>query len=122
MIEEGPQEQEDPNQIDVLHQLQEAGVDLDAIDSQGKKASDYFRSSSVGLHGFEETVRWIGMHFKEEQYVLQEAKIVRTFREARAAAFKDVSIPNEVMKREISERETEWWIVPDDQAPTNSSG
>ena len=125
MIERRLQEQVDLDQLNVLRHFVEAGVDLDAIDSQGKKASDYLRSSSVGPHGFEETVRWIGMHLKEEQYVLQEAKIVRTFRESRARALRDVSIPIEIMKQQIIKRETMWldqWIVPGDQAPTDSSG
>ena len=121
MIERPPQEQEDPDQLDVLNQLVEAGVDPDAIDSQGKKASDYLRSSSVGAHGFEEPVRWIGMQLKERRYVLQEAKFLRTLRESRERALKDAPIFHERMNREFIQGR-KWWIVPDDQAATNSSG
>ena len=74
MIERPPQKQGYPDQPDILHQLLKAGVDPDAIDSQGKKASDYHCSSSVGPHGFEETALWIGIQLSRRQYLLQQAK------------------------------------------------
>ena len=51
----------------VLNQLLEASVDPNAIDSQGRKAFDYLRDSSIDSHGFEETVRWICLKLKEGQ-------------------------------------------------------
>ena len=120
MIERFWQEQEGSDQIDVLHQLQEAGVDPDAIDTYGKKASEYYRGSSVDIHGFEETALWIGMQPREGRYVVQGIQWLRDFREANIKALRDGPAFYEEMKREMKERK--WWIVPDDQAPTNSSG
>ena len=81
-----PQEQEESDQLDVLNQLVEAGVDPDAIDSQGKKASDYRGISSVEPHSFQETPRWIGMQLKERRYVLQATEVCRVLEKSRARA------------------------------------
>ena len=77
--------QGDADQLnDVFDQLLEAGVDLNAIDSQGRKARDYLFFPNIDSHGFEETARWIHLKLKERQYVDQEAEFLKALRETRA--------------------------------------
>ena len=69
MIERPPQKQGDPDVCNIFRQLLEAGVDSDAIDSQGKKASDYLLPSS------EVTAHWMGMQLIRGLNMLEQAKI-----------------------------------------------
>ncbi len=116
MLEEPPEE--------VFDQLNEAGVNPEAVDFQGRTASyleDYFH---IGCDDFGETttIDWIDAQIHSKQrYVLQPEKIFHQLREAseqkRRAEFLFMARMNCAR-----ERSGEWWIVPDDQIPTSSTG
>ena len=58
----------------VFEQLIQAGVDADAVDTQGQKADGYYSNPSVGPHGFEETADWMGMQLDRGLRMLKYAK------------------------------------------------
>lgn len=107
-------EELDPNVFDQLH---EAGVNLHAVDSQGMTAIHYHHSPSIGLRGFEETLNWINAQWNE-RYVLGEINICFYLRESNAQAARD-QLRFSANMNKASEKSKKWWIVPDDEIPTD---
>ena len=75
--------------LNFSNQLYEAGVDLNAIDSQGMTAINYSDDTLVGSHGFEETTSWIETQSYENRYVLHPVVIHFMLRESCAQASRD---------------------------------
>ena len=104
---------------EVFDQLYEAGVDPNAIDSQGMTAFYYAKHSHLGSHGFEETTRWIDTQGR--RYVLHPLVIHFMLRESSAQASRDSLRFFKNMNWAWS-REKRWWIVPDDEISTEPTG
>lgn len=108
MVEEAPPK--------VYDYLCKAGVDPDAVDLHGKTAFHYPKNPYLGSHGFEETTKWIDRTMYE-RCILQEIRIRFLLRESSAQASRD-----EIRFHEnLWEKSTEWWMVPDDEMPTDQT-
>ena len=114
MIDDPPQE--------AFNQLQAAGVDSLAIDSQGMTAMAYHKQLDLGSYEFEETTNWIASEgYDGERYCLTKWTIGFMLRESHAQAEMENRRFFEKLNHSC-EQCREWYTVPDDQMPTNSTG